>query len=147
AMGAIDVEPMRFLRAGIALVIVLESIMAGRVMPMFMMNAIPGLRLGDHRRRDAMAIVLGALGLALWACAAAPRASALALALAAMLHFARLLSWSPRASLQRPLLWILQFSYAWIPAGLALLAAAEAGVLPASAGVHALTVGSMGGLI
>ncbi|PMQ07102.1 hypothetical protein JaAD80_28080 [Janthinobacterium sp. AD80] len=46
-----------------------------------------------------------------------------------------------------PLLWILHLSYAWIGIGFALLALASLGALPASAAFHALTVGSMAGLI
>jgi len=44
-------------------------------------------------------------------------------------------------------LWIMHLSYAWIAAGLLLLALAQWQLVGASAGFHALTVGSMAGLI
>jgi uncharacterized protein involved in response to NO len=42
---------------------------------------------------------------------------------------------------------VLHASYLWIPLGLALLAAAQWGLVPRSAGVHALAIGATGGLI
>jgi len=73
--------------------------------------------------------------------------SAVVLAAAALLQAWRALSWKPWVSFDRPILWILHLSYAWIPLGLALLAVAQAGLVAPSPAVHALTVGSMGGLI
>jgi uncharacterized protein involved in response to NO len=46
-----------------------------------------------------------------------------------------------------PLLWIMHLSYAWIAAGFVLLALARWQLVSASAGFHALAVGSMAGLI
>jgi uncharacterized protein involved in response to NO len=147
AIGVVQLDPLRPLHAGIALIVVLESIIGGRVVPAFTLNATPGLVLREARRRDLCAILLSALGLALWACAALPRLSAVVLALAALLQGWRVLSWKPWVTFTRPILWILHLAYAWIPLGLALLAAAQAGWLPESPALHALTVGSMGALI
>jgi uncharacterized protein involved in response to NO len=131
----------------LALIIVLETIMGGRVIPSFTMNVTPGLKLPDAPRRDAVAIVLTALGLACWTFNGPGMLSAALLASAAALHTARWLSWAPWVTLTRPILWILHLSYAWIPIGLVLLAAAQMGWLAPSAGVHALAVGATGGLI
>jgi uncharacterized protein involved in response to NO len=147
ASGAVAVDPLRALYAGLALIIVLETIIGGRVIPVFTMNATPGLKLRDARRRDLAAIVLAALGLACWAFDGPHLLCACLLAAAAVLHTVRLLSWRPWVTLMRPILWILHLSYAWIPVGLALLAAGQMGWLPASTGVHALAVGATGGLI
>jgi len=66
---------------------------------------------------------------------------------AAGVSLANLLAWQPQRTLRVPLLWILHLSYAWIGIGFALLAVASLGWLPASAALHALTAGSMAGLI
>lgn len=147
ASGAIAVDPVRPLYAALALIVVLESIMGGRVIPNFTMNATPGLKLPSAPRRDAVAIVLTVLGLACWIFHGPLAVAAVLLALAAVLHAVRWLSWTPWVTLTRPILWILHLSYAWIPIGLALLAASQMGWLPVSAGVHALAVGATGGLI
>ena len=46
-----------------------------------------------------------------------------------------------------PLLWILHVAHLWIPLGLVLLGFVQFGLLPRSAAVHALAIGSIGGLI
>jgi uncharacterized protein involved in response to NO len=148
ASGALELDPQRALYAALALVIVLETIIAGRVIPAFTMNATPGLKLRDARRRDIAAIAFTALGLACWAFDGPHRIpAALLLAVAAGLQLQRLLSWAPWRTWRRPILWVLHLSYAWIPLGLALLAAERMGWLPASMGVHALAVGAIAGMI
>ena len=51
--------------------------------------------------------------------------------------------WGWQHTFKTPLLWSLHFSYVFIPVGLILLATD----LPRSAGLHAITVGGMGGMI
>ena len=148
ASGALDFDAKRALYAALALVIVLETIIAGRVIPAFTMNSTPGPALRQSRRRDVAAIALTALGLACWTLDGPHRIpAALLLAAAAGLQLQRLLSWAPWRTWQRPILWVLHLSYAWIPVGLALLAAERMGWLPVSMGVHALAVGAIGGMI
>src|SRR5690606_14683194 len=72
---------------------------------------------------------------------------ALVLALASVLHVARMAQWHPLKTLSRPILWILHAAYAWIPVGLLLLAMAQMGWVTVSVGLHALAVGATGGLI
>jgi uncharacterized protein involved in response to NO len=94
-------------------------------------------------------VTLGAtgLGLALWVFAPAGLLTLVLLGLASGLHVKRLLTWQSPLVFKRPILWILHVSYAWIPLGLALLALAQVGVVAVSAGVHALAVGALGGII
>jgi uncharacterized protein involved in response to NO len=68
-------------------------------------------------------------------------------AVAALAHLLRWLLWKPWATLRNPLVWVLHLAYMWVPVHLAMRAAAAAGWLPSSAGVHALTVGAVGGLV
>jgi len=147
ASRALPLPPLRALYAGLGLVTILLSIIAGRVIPMFTASVTPGLRMVAGPRRDGAALLLTATGLSLWAAGFWPLASAAAMAIAAALHAARLLSWSPWVNRHRPILWVLHLSYGWLCLGLALLAAAQAGLLPVSMGVHALTVGAIGGML
>lgn len=75
------------------------------------------------------------------------QASVPVFALAAALHTIRLLLWRPLRSLRDPLLWALPLAYVWVPVGLGLFALGSAGLLDSSAGLHALTVGAIGGLM
>ena len=44
-LGVFELSPVRALYAALALIVLIECVMAGRVIPAFTMNAIPGLRL------------------------------------------------------------------------------------------------------
>ena len=134
------------LQVALDLILFIMTVMAGRVIPMFTANAIPG---ADPRRnawldRAALAAVL--LLVAADAVDAPEEATALVAALAALLHGARFLLWRPWRTLSRPLVWILHAAYAWIVVYLALRSLGELGRIMPSLATHALTVGAIGGL-
>ena len=147
SLGLIDVAPMTALHAGLALIVMIETVMGGRVIPAFTLSATPGLKLRLRPRLEMPTLTLTTLGLACWVLAPPGPLPAVALGLAAVLQLHRLLIWQPFVTGRRPILWVLHAAYAWIPIGLALLALAELGLLGVSAGVHALAVGATGGLV
>lgn len=151
AMGALDVSPLKPLHAVLGLIVMIECVIAGRVIPAFTMSATPGLKLQVRAPVERAALALTALALLLWVFAPATGGwnpfGGLVFALAALAQVARLMQWRPALTLQRPILWILHASYAWIPFGLALLGAARFGWTGVSAGVHALAIGATAGLI
>lgn len=144
AAGLLAVSPLVFLHAGLAGVVIMACVIAGRVVPAFTASATPGLQIAPQPRLGQAAIAATAAGLAAWVLQWPLLATPL-LAAAALLHGLRLAGWHPRATLGRPILWILHAGVAFIPLGLALLAAAP--WLGASPGVHALAVGATGGLV
>lgn len=147
AMGALNLPAITPLYAGLALIVMIECVMAGRVIPAFTMAVTPGLKLSATVWVERVTLGATGLGLALWVFAPNSVLSLFVLALASVLHLKRLASWRPALTLKRPILWILHAAYAWIPVGLGLLALAQIGLVPVSAGVHALAVGATGGLI
>ena len=140
-------SPMTPLYATLALIVLMECVMAGRVIPAFTMTVTPGLKLSASPGWERLTLGLTAIGLLLWLLAAPSVLTASVLALASVLQVRRMLGWRPDVTLRRPVLWILHAAYGWIPVGLALLAAAQLGFISASVGVHALAVGATGGLI
>jgi len=144
-LGAWRIDATATLHAALALLVVLESVIGGRVIPAFTRSVNPGLALREQPLLDSCAIGATALGLALWMIGLAGAAPVLALA--AVLQAVRLAGWRPWVAWRRPILGILHLAYAWIPLGLALLALASASLVPRSAGVHALAVGATGGLV
>jgi uncharacterized protein involved in response to NO len=57
----------------------------------------------------------------------------------------RLARWRGDLTLPEPLLWVLHLGHAWLAVGLTLLGMSEVwSVVPASAAIHALTVGAIG---
>ncbi len=147
SLGIVTFAPMAALHAGLGLIVMIECVMAGRVIPAFTASATPGLKLRSEPRWEQATLALTAIGLAAWVFAPPGPMPAAALGLAAALHARRLWNWQPMVTRQRPILWVLHAAYAWIPIGLALLALAQLGVVGTSPGVHALAVGATGGLI
>jgi uncharacterized protein involved in response to NO len=147
AAGLIELNPLRPLYAALALITLIETVIAGRVIPMFTMTVNPGLKLEASSLRERLTLGLTALGLALWVLAPANTFSAVVLLLAGAAQATRLWGWRPALTLNRPILWILHAAYAWLALGLWLLALAQLDWLPVSAGVHALGLGATGGLI
>lgn len=140
----------RPLAAGLGLPLALDivlfmiAVMAGRVLPMFSNNGVPGMsaRRDERVERVAMGAVLLLLvcdGLGL----DGPVLVA-ALTLALLAHAARWWLWQPWKTLGNPLVWVLHAAYAWLLLHLALRAAAALGLLPPGPATHALTVGLIG---
>ena len=146
-LGLLSLPVMTPLYAGLALILMIECVMAGRVIPAFTMAVTPGLKVVAPVWLERVTLGSTGLGLAFWVLAPPSVAGLMVLVLASVLHVRRLLSWCPAVTLKRPILWILHAAYAWIPVGLGLLALAQVGWVPVSAGVHALAVGATGGFI
>lgn len=140
-------------RAGIALVVVLISVVGGKLTPSFTRNLIikrklGGKRFGQPDRFDRAVIAATALGMAVWALAPDHWLTACALGAVAALQLARLLRWRGWKVRDDPIVVILHLGYLWIPLGLAILALSDLlGGLPLSAAVHALTAGAMATMI
>jgi uncharacterized protein involved in response to NO len=147
AAGARVSLPATFgLQVALDVVLVVMAVIAGRVVPMFTNNGVPGTRASRHPLVERLALgsvlaLLAAdlLGVDAWLVAALA-------GLAAVAHAIRLLLWQPWRTLRTPLVWILHASYAWIVLHLALRGLSLAGLAPANLATHALTVGAIGGL-
>lgn len=142
--------PQSALHAALALLVLMQSVMAGRVIPGFTISAARGaLRIVPLAWLDRACLTATAAGLASWVAAPPAWSTSTAglLLLAALGHAARQWRWRSRVVWQRPVLWILHAAYLWITLGLVLLALAHLGWLDLSAGIHALGVGATGGLI
>ena len=146
-LGVVDLPPLHALYAALALIVMIECVMAGRVVPFFTMSATPGLKLVEPAWLPKATLATSGIALALWVIAPPNAFTAIAFALAAACHLRRLVAWQPWVTRGRPILWVLHAAYAWLPVGFVLLALAQIGTLANSAGVHALAVGATGGLI
>ncbi len=123
------------------------AVMAGRVIPMFTNNGVPGAGAVHHAMLDNAALasvlvllaadLLGLHGVALVSIAA----------FGALAHGLRWALWKPWKTWRTPLVWVLHAAHAWIPLHLALRAASELGWISGFVATHALTVGAAGGLV
>ncbi len=146
-LGILKLPAMAALHAGLALIVMIECVIAGRVVPAFTISATPGLKLKIRPWLEKASLAITALALALWVLAPPGPLGAAAFGLAAACHLLRQWQWRSWLSLDRPILWILHLSYLWLALGFGLLALAQLGLIAASAGIHALAVGATGGLI
>jgi len=135
-------------RFAIAVVLLLVSLIAGRIVPSFTRNWLAPR--GEGRlpvpfgRYDLIVLALSALALALWVALPDSAETGAALALMAGLHLVRLARWAGERSWRNPLLLILHLAYLFVPVGFALTAAASFGFIAPAAGLHAWTAGAFG---
>ena len=134
------------LRAGLDVVLLVIVVIAGRVVPMFTNNGVPGAGatrqpMLEHAAPATIVLLLVAdLGQANTAVVGTLAA------LAAVVHAARLLLWRPWRTWGAPLVWILHAGYAWLALHLALRCLATLGWVTPSIATHALTVGAIGSM-
>lgn len=145
-MGAIALPERMGLQVGLDLVLFVITVVAGRVVPMFTNNGVPGA--GADRKPVVEKLALGATLALLAADFLGLSAALLApVLLAALLgHSARLALWRPWKTAPNPLVWVLHAAYAWIPLHLLLRLLSLGELVPAQLAVHALTVGAIGGM-
>jgi uncharacterized protein involved in response to NO len=139
-------------RLGIAAMIVLISVIGGRIVPAFTRNWLTarGTSVMPPTSRMLDRLALGTLhaGMIAWTFLPDWPPSGVLLLVAAALNLARLAAWRGVAALSEPLLLILHVGYLWLVAGIALLGLSLfSDAVPAAAAVHALTAGAMGTMI
>jgi uncharacterized protein involved in response to NO len=147
ALGWLRLAPTWPVQAAVLVIVMIEAAIGTRIIPMFTRNGAPGTNPLVQPRLDRASLALVALSAMAWLAGLpgwlfAPLAFA-----AAMVILLRLWRWQALRTGGVPLLWIMHLSYAWIAVGLMLLALARLDLVSASSGFHALTVGSMAGLI
>ncbi|MYM33466.1 NnrS family protein [Duganella sp. FT94W] len=147
ALGWLAVALAAPVEAAILVIVMMEAAIGTRIIPMFTRNGAPGSTPLVQPKVDKASLGLLALSALCWV-AQAPKWLFAPVALAAAaLVLVRLYRWQALSTLSVPLLWIMHLSYAWIAAGFVLLVLARWNLVSVSAGFHALTVGSMAGLI
>ena len=137
-------------RAGIAAVLMLVMVIAGRIVPAFTRNWLmqrraPALPIGFNRF-DAVSLAVAVAALAAWTVLPEAAWVAAPLALAGVLHLIRLSRWQGLATRREPLLLVLHVAYLTIPLGFLAVAAAVAwpAHVDAASALHFWTAGTFG---
>ncbi len=145
-LGIVVMPQRATLQIGLDILLFVIAVMGGRVIPMFTNNGVPGLRATRHPAVEKLA--LGGILLLLAVDVAQLDASVVAvIALGvALAHAARLWLWQPWRTTPAPLVWVLHVAYAWIVVHLVLRALSAWGYVGAPFAVHALTIGTIGGM-
>jgi uncharacterized protein involved in response to NO len=140
------------LLVAIDIVLLLVTVIGGRIVPAFTANALRARgRATDLRSsRWTDGILIGAMIAVVFVDIIAswhPVAGGVA-AVAAITHVWRLIGWRSWRTLDEPLVWSLHLAYAWLPVGLAMKAMYLAGSVACAAHwLHALTIGVAAAMI
>jgi len=133
-------------------VLVLVTVVAGRIVPSFTANWLTA-RGSTRLPRPVSAldplVILATVATGVAASTGGnPVVTGLLALVTALLHGQRLAHWRGLATRSEPLLFILHIAYGWFPVGYSLLAlSALTPWLPATAAVHALAMGVIGSMI
>lgn len=135
-------------RIGVAAVILLISLVGGRIVPSFTHNWLargkPGRMPRPFERFDMGTILISAIALVLWIVAPDAAATGAVLFAAGIMQMVRLARWAGERTLSDRLVLVLHVAYAFVPAGFVLTGCAALGLIPATAGVHAWMGGAVG---
>lgn len=149
-----DIElASRTIRVAIDIVLLLITVIGGRIVPAFTGNALRSRRIDAPIRSFAWieAVVIGSMVAMVIADATLPAArstAAIIAIVAAVAHAVRMSGWQGYRTAGQPIVWVLHVAYAWLPLGLALKAihmlfASEW----AGQWLHVLTMGAAGTMI
>ena len=137
-------------RLGLVTLFLLISLVGGRIIPSFTRNWLTKTRPDvpppvAEGRFDIAALAVTAVALLSWALGPDTTATSWAVAIAGLALALRLSRWRGLRTRTEPLLLILHIGYGWLAFGLLLLGATGlTEMLPATAALHALTVGAIG---
>lgn len=137
-------------RLGIATLLMLISLVGGRIIPSFTHNWLAKFRPdaglpAPQGRLDLLVLMGTAIALAVWVAAPEAAATSWVLAAAGIAVGLRLSRWRGLRTAPEPLLLILHIGYAWLALGLLLLGLNGVfKIVPPAAALHALTVGAIG---
>lgn len=133
---------------GIAVIVLLISLIGGRIIPSFTHNWLvrenPGRLPVPFGRFDVAVVAISALALVCWVIDANGALAGAALAFTGVLHLVRLGRWAGDRTGRERLLLILHVGYVFVPLGFLLNAASAYGLVAAAAGVHAWMAGAAG---
>ncbi|MBI5131563.1 MAG: NnrS family protein [Rhodopseudomonas palustris] len=142
--GAADTS----IRIGIGVVVLLISLIGGRIIPSFTRNWLvkqtPGRLPVPFARFDTLSVAVGGIALGCWIVSPVAMWTGYALAGAGALHLVRLARWAGYRTGRERLLLILHVGYAFVPVGFLLNACSAFGIVPTAAGVHAWMAGAAG---
>lgn len=147
ALGVLRLPAWAGIGLALDVMLFVLAVMAGRVVPMFTNNGVPGAQAARHPLVEKLALSLVLALLLADMLQATGMALALLALLAAVAHLLRWLLWRPWKTLRNPLVWVLHLAYAWIPVHLLLRALAALDWVAQSAATHALTAGAIGCMV
>lgn len=147
-----DGTSLRALIVGIDIVLLLITVIGGRIVPAFTASALKQRSIAGTVRAwpGVTELAIGSMIAVVLSDLLVPdgRIAGVIAALAAAAQAVRLVQWRTLKTLRQPIVWVLHLAYIWLPIGLALKAVALlTGAAPAAFWLHALTIGTAATMI
>lgn len=144
-----DADTDRPFRMALALMMVLLTLIGGRLVPNFTREFLGGEGRAERPARfshfDTVAIGLVTMAAVFWTVSPHAQPTGWILLAAGVMQVARLLRWYGWLTWREPLVFVLHWGYGWVAAALLLLGCAIVGIgLSKEDAVHALTTGAIG---
>jgi uncharacterized protein involved in response to NO len=131
---------------GVHLIVLLITVVGGRVIPFFTERALPGASprtwLPVEWLSIGSVVALAILGVVPFA----PQLTTAVTAVATLAHAVRLSGWFDRRVWSVPLLWILHIGHGWLVVGFALQTLSATALMRPQLALHAFTTGAIGAL-
>lgn len=147
----VGINFLPFFHGAIVLIIVIVSVLGGRVIPFFTARGLKVEQVEPHKFIGFSAIGLTVVlaVIAVFGFSSVPQWLLQAVVCISLIaHSLRLFYWFNKGILTKPILWSLHLAYSFIPLGLLLMALQSFGwLVNGSAVIHSFTVGTIGGLI
>ena len=135
-------------RAAISVILLLLTIIGGRVTPAFTADYLAESRIPNRpasfSRFDAVSMLLVLIGALTWVVRPEAYVGGALFVLAGLANLVRLSRWQGWTAWREPLVFILHIGYGWVALSLLALGGAIFDVLPAANAVHVLTSGAVG---
>lgn len=147
AYGFMNIDANLILTLALFLIVMIEIMIGGRVIPSFTANAILGLKQFRNQSFGTLVLILSVSSFLLWAFFPTSFFTAIICILTGVLQLILLLGWKPLATRSKPILWVLHAAYFWIPLGFLFLGFSSLGWLSIYIALHAFGIGATGGLI
>lgn len=129
---------------GINVVVLLITLIGGRVFPFFTQNALPGSTPRSRKWLEPIAIGSVIAFASIQPFSPPPALLGIIAAVAAAANAMRLIGWFERRVVSQPMLWVLYLGYAWLIIGFALTALTTTGRVSPFIALHAFTTGAIG---
>lgn len=147
-----DGASLRAIIVGIDIILLLITVIGGRIVPAFTASALKRRGIGGALQAwpGVTELAVGSMIAVVLSDLFVPGGTIAGViaALAAVMQAIRLVQWQTPKTLRQPIVWVLHLAYVWLPVGLALKAVALlTGAAPAAFWLHALTIGAAATMI
>ena len=147
ANNRIQIDANLVLIISLFLIVMIEIMIGGRVIPSFTANAFFGIKQIRNKNLATLALACCGASFLLWIFFPTNYLTAIVCLFTGLIQLKMLWGWNPLATVSKPIVLVLHAAYLWIPLGFILLGLSALGLVTIYIPVHAFGIGATAGLI